>query len=89
MDDEREPCCTFPDSCSKCSPRIRELTDVLDEIDNPDRLSKNLFFCAIAVMFYGGLTLCAFGIEGVAWYSGTALAAAVHGLLLSHREGCF
>jgi hypothetical protein len=60
-----------------------------DEIGKIDRFSKNLFFCVLTVMFYGGLTLCAFGIEGVAWYSGAALAAAVHGLLLSHREGCW
>jgi hypothetical protein len=68
-------------------PEVRELTEVLDDIDKckPD----TLFFCVVTVMFYGGLTLCAFGIEGVAWYSGTALAAVVHGLLLSHREGCW
>lgn len=51
--------------------------------------SDTLFFCIVAVMFYGGLTLCAHGIEGVAWYSGTALAAVVHGLLLSSREGAW
>ena len=48
--------------------------------------SDTLFFSIVTVMFYGGLTLCAFGIDGVAWYSGTSLAAVVHGLLLSHRE---
>ena len=53
------------------------------------KLSEALFFCVVTVMFYGGLTLCAYGIEGVAWYSGTALAAVVHGLLLSHREGAW
>ena len=52
-------------------------------------LSKNWFFCAVTVMFYGGLTVFAGGIDGVACYSGTALAAAIHGLLLAHREGCF
>jgi hypothetical protein len=51
--------------------------------------AKNGRFCVITVMFYGGLTACAFGIGGVEWYSGTALAAAVHGLLLAYREKCF
>ena len=85
--DDREPCCTFPDTCSKCMPEVRELADVLDDIDKVK--SDTLFFCVVTVMFYGGLTLCAFGIDGVAWYSGTALAAVVHGLLLAKREGCF
>ena len=59
--------------------------DKLKEVVNSD----TMFFSIVTVMFYGGLTLCALGIEGVAWYSGTALAAAVHGLLLSCREGAW
>ncbi len=53
------------------------------------KLEENVFFSIVTVMFYGGLTLCAYGIEGVAWYSGTALALALHGLLLAYREECF
>ena len=64
----------------------RLLEDIADE---DSKAASNVFFCVITVMFYGGLTLCAAGIDGVAWYSGTALAAVLHGLLLSHREGCF
>jgi len=69
--------------------------DPQDEMDEAlldlkaDRLAENVFFCFLTLMFYGGLSICAYGIEGVAWYSGTALAAAVHGLLLAYREGCF
>lgn len=60
-----------------------------DKQESLEVARENMFFWGVTVMFYGGATLCAIGIEGVAWYSGTALAAVVHGLLLSHREGAW
>jgi len=76
---------------------MEEYCDELDRTDRADSRSdaqlaaseKNLFFSAVTVMFYGGLTFVAVGIDGVSWYAGTALALAAHGLLLAYRENCF
>ena len=50
-------------------------------------MSENQRFNIIAVMFYGGLTVLSIGIEGVSFYAGLGLGAAIHGLLLAIREG--
>jgi hypothetical protein len=50
---------------------------------------ENQKFCRTSVMWYGGLALCAFGIQGVSFVSGLALGLAIHGLLLAKREGAW
>jgi hypothetical protein len=43
----------------------------------------------VSVMFYGGLMLCAAGIEGVSFFSGFGLGMVIHGMLLAKREGAW